>query len=1211
MLFSDADTLKRPLPEPDPEVWRDVVTRQSPLQPDEQALVGAIGSRLIRQLQQDNHFSLLERFLSRVGLESAEGQALMVLSESLLRVPDTQTQTALLSDCLDACDWQRLSAMASDHDGMNLFSLGGRLLPLMACWHASSDGGLGRAFMRRSARYGVRLLGQQFVIGADIESALDRAKRKSAYDYSFDMLGEAALTAQDAERYFVAYQQAIETAGRQARSDRVVENPSISIKLSALSPVYRRLQRQRVLDEVVPRVSMLAQLASRYQLGLTLDAEESDRLELQLDVLEGVLQYLQRRVPSGWSGLGIAVQAYGLRVGHVIEWLYRASGVYGRPLSVRLVKGAYWDSEIKRAQILGSRHYPVLTDKSVTDQAYLHCAGQLFQRADRLYPQFATHNAYTVAAVHALSLRYPMVQWEYQRLYGMGESLYDRVLSDSDFCTGYGDRPRCRVYAPVGPSDQLLAYLVRRLLENGANTSFVHQLVSHQCAPPLADYPSLCPLPEPADLYGNRRRNARGLDVGCEADLTWVEEARIPYRDHCWDFTHSSRVTASGARLSVTNPAHWDECVGQTLQSTEADVQGAVVRATAAQPDWQRWPVTERMACLQRYADLLEQHTPELLALLCREAGKTLMDAVNEIREAVDFARYYASQVEHALHIGLTAHGTVACISPWNFPLAILSGPVLAALVCGNSVVAKPAEQTPLIACRAVALMHQAGIPEDVLQLVIGPGESVGAWLLQQPVIRGVCFTGSLATARIIHQQVSHTLPPDTPLIAETGGINAMIVDSTALPEQVVQDVMVSAFQSAGQRCSALRVLYLQQDIAEAVIDRLLGALAEWHVGDAWSLDVDQGPVIDGEAYRQVQAYLQQAEEEGRLLTPATLSSMPESGWFIAPAVIRVDDIASIEREVFGPVLHVATFAAAELDAVVDAINATGYGLTFALHTRIRERAVSVASRMRVGNCYINRNQVGAVVGVQPFGGEGLSGTGPKAGGPHYLSRFLRPYRVAGAVSVSPPSAVSPASVKEAELQQHLDALTGSSMRSSEQLAEQLQPLAIMLDQAVPDTWHDALPEILAGPTGESNVLRQYPRGKVVCMAEKIKPALMLAMVALRAGNSVVLVVGESVPAAVGETLVAADLPIQWISGFMEPDVLRDVSDVALVSVSRDLGEGYLRRVRCALALRSGALVTLLVDDRNPRHYQLERHVCTNLTAAGGNIQLLSRGWQQ
>lgn len=1202
MSFSDADTLQRPLSEPELEEWLHTLKQSFPLQADEQALVNAVGQRLVRQLQQANDFSVLERFLAGAGLESDEGQALMVLAESLLRVPDASTQMALLSDCLDACDWERLATLESDHDGVNVLSLGGRLLPLIAHWHQLSEGGLGSELIRRSVRQGVRLLGHQFVMGTDIESALDRAAQQPNYEYSFDMLGEAALTAQDAERYFEAYQQAIESAGQRASSDRVVDNPGISIKLSALSPVYRRLKRQRVLDEVVPKVTLLAQMASRYQLGLTLDAEESDRLELQLDVLEGVLQALHRRVPPGWSGLGIAVQAYGLRSAEVIEWLYRASGEYGRPLSVRLVKGAYWDSEIKRAQVLGSRQYPVLTDKAATDLSYLYCAQQLFQCSDRLYPQFATHNAHTVAAVHALSLRFPMVQWEFQRLHGMGQSLYDRVLSDSHFCTGYGDRPRCRVYAPVGRFDQLLAYLVRRLLENGANSSFVHQLVSHQCSELLAEPLALGLVPEPADLYGQQRLNSRGFDPGNEADLAWLEEHRTPWRDYCWDFTGCT--AAAGVAVTIANPACLDDCVGRICYSTEIDVQNAVARAAAAQPDWQHWPLTERMACLQNYADLLEQHTPELLALLCREAGKTLMDAVNEVREAVDFARYYASQVEHALRAGLVAHGTVACISPWNFPLAIFSGPILAALVCGNSVVAKPAEQTPLIACRAVALMHQAGIPEDVLQLVIGPGESVGEWLLQQSVIRGVCFTGSLDTARIIHQQVSQTMPPDTPLIAETGGINAMVVDSTALPEQVVQDVMASAFQSAGQRCSALRVLYVQQDIADTVIAMLLGALAEWQAGDPWLLETDQGPVIDQTAYQHIQAYVQQADEEGRLLN-ARAVSVPDDGWFIAPAVVQVDGIGSVEHEVFGPVLHIATFEADELESVLDAINAAGYGLTFALHTRIRERAASVVARMHIGNCYINRNQVGAVVGVQPFGGEGLSGTGPKAGGPGYLSRFLRPYLVADGHAHAPTllkSGVLPVD----ELQQCLDSLPSSCQPSPEQLG----PLSIMLDQSVPDTWHDALAVTLPGPTGESNVLGLHPRGKVICLAAHIKSALILAMAALRAGNAVLMVVTDHIPDTVRETLSETGLPVQWVSGLLEPDVLQAITDVALVSASRDLGDGYLQGVRSALASRPGALVNLLVDDRNPRHYQLERHVCTNLTAAGGNIQLLSRGWQ-
>ena len=1207
----------------------DLFIEQSPLKNDELAIASATAERLVNLLRDGDSFSFLERFLATTRLDSEEGKALMVLAEAVLRTPDADTQLTLIADCLGRTDGAKL-AVLFERDSSTLYRLAGRLFPTIANWGGDAEHPVSANLARRLIRQGVKQLGSEFVIGEDIRLAWRHSDLSTGYFYSYDMLGEAAMTSADAERYFQAYRDAIIYIGKQARCDDFRDNPGISVKLSALSPRYQRSQRQRALEEVVPRVVALAQLASQNHLGLTIDAEESDRLELQLDVLERVLAALRTCVSSRWEGLGIAVQAYGLRAPQVIDWLHKQAILFGRKLAVRLVKGAYWDAEIKRAQVLGASRYPVFTSKAATDLSYLYCAGKLFDFADHLYPQFATHNAHTIAAIHGLSLRYPLVGWEYQRLHGMGRSLYDLVRHSVELRTGQSTPPRCRVYAPVGEYEQLLAYLVRRMLENGANASFVHQ-AANRAYPgndvtrnPMDSWKErVAVVPSVTELFGAARRNSRGFDLGNEHDLNWLESERDSFIQHVWDDRagkYRSGRASSAENVEVTDATVIDASMDQRTAgvialSSQSDVVDAVRAAKVASHSWASESQSVRCDVLNRYADLLEQHTPELLALLAREAGKTLPDAVSEIREAVDFARYYATEAAAAstsANPPIAPVGVVACISPWNFPLAIFSGPVLAALVMGNAVVAKPAEQTPLIAAKAVSLMNQAGLPEDALQMVIGAGETVGEWLLQQPDVKGVCFTGSHATARRIHQNLAAQLLPGTPLVAETGGINAMIVDSTALPEQVVRDVMVSAFQSTGQRCSALRVLYLQEEVADRILDTLKGAMDELVLGDPWQLRSDLGPLIDESAWDRVTGWISAARDRGALLHQARVST-PAQGWFVAPALVAVDGIESVSEEVFGPVLHVARFAANDLDRVIQNINEAGFGLTFAIHSRIPARTRDVVQRVRAGNCYINRNQVGAVVGSQPFGGEGLSGTGPKAGGPGYLQRFGVPLKGEVAcpqqtTSLDNESHQLPSCQR---IQQALDALS----IPDEVTAEQLSGLATLVDRRINVSVlaESGRTRQLPGPTGELNELRCFPRGKVLCVSRSLKAGLELVFAALNGGNAVLWMVTEAVTDSVTTLLNQQRLPLSVLHGQWEPDKedgtehpLTQVESVDLVSCSSDVGLDRLRVARMAIALREGAIIPFLVDETRPSLYQLERHVCTDLTAAGGNLSLLS-----
>ena len=959
----------------------------------------------------------LDALLHEYQLSTREGVILMCLAEALLRIPDAETANRLIRDKFSEADWQAHLGH-SDSVFVNASTWALMLTGRVVNLEEGSTADLGTALRHLVAKSGepiirqamiqaMRIMARQFVMGRTIEDALERAgpAEDLGYRHSYDMLGEAAHTADDAARYFAAYGAAIDAIGGASGGRGAVEAPGISVKLSALHPRYEFAQRQRAVPELVALLGALAVRAKEAGIGICVDAEEAARLELSLDIVAEV--FGDARL-AGWEGFGLAVQAYQKCARPVLDWLAalaRGRGHKGQRLMVRLVKGAYWDSEIKLGQEQGLSSYPVFTRKASTDVSYLACARRMLAARDAFYCQFATHNAHTLAAV--LEMAGDDREFDFQRIHGMGETLYDQVLGEA------GAGVPCRVYAPVGSHEDLLPYLVRRLLENGANSSFVNRIVDEKLpvdaiiADPAAKVAALAVKPHPAiplpgDLYGAARRNSMGLDLASPAavrDLARAMEAAAG------PWTAAPVVggrACSGRERPLFDPADRRRCVGTVIEATPEMVAEALAAAAAAASEWAATPVEERAGCLERAADLMEAGRAELMALAVREAGKTIADALAEVREAVDFCRYYAARGRADLaapedlpgptgernQVALHGRGVFAAISPWNFPLAIFTGQVTAALVAGNPVVAKPAEQTPLMAARAVDILHRAGVPGEVLHLLSGDGPGVGAPLAADPRVAGVVFTGSVETARLINQALAARPGAIAPLIAETGGQNAMIVDSTALAEQVVADAVTSALGSAGQRCSALRVLFLQDEIAARVTDMLAGAMAELTVGDPGLLATDVGPVIDAEALALLEDHARRMEREGRLIYRTALSEGCAHGTFFAPRAFEIERMDLLEREVFGPILHVIPYAADRLDAVIEAVNGAGYGLTLGIHSRVDSTARYIQRRLRVGNTYVNRNMIGAVVGVRPFGGEGLSGTGPKAGGPRYLHRF-------------------------------------------------------------------------------------------------------------------------------------------------------------------------------------------------------------------------------
>jgi RHH-type proline utilization regulon transcriptional repressor/proline dehydrogenase/delta 1-pyrroline-5-carboxylate dehydrogenase len=958
----------------------------------------------------------IDAFLREYHLGSREGVILMCLAEALLRIPDAQTADRLIADKIPGGDWEE---HLGDSDSLFVnastwgLMLTGRIVDVDRAefgsprsWFGRLTSRIGEPVARAALRQAMRILGHQFVMGRTIEEALERTKgaRERLYRYSFDMLGESALTSADAERYFEKYRAAILAVGAHADPGAdITARHSISVKLSALHPRYEIAQRDRVMKELRPRLQALVDLAREVGIGLTVDAEEAERLELSLLLIDSVLQ---SDTLAGYAGFGLAVQAYQRRAYSVLEWLAARTRALGRKITVRLVKGAYWDSEVKRAQERGLESYPVFTRKPSTDVSYLACARFLAGTRDVIYPQFATHNAQTVAYV-AEVFGNASGTFEYQRLHGMGEELYAQVIGPEQ--GGHA----CRVYAPVGAHEDLLPYLVRRLLENGANTSFVNRIVDARLPAelvvqdPVAQVDKLTEIPhprivDPVHLYGHERLNSRGVNLADGAALLALKSECEQASSRHWEATALiDGKPGSGEELHLVNPADESQVVGTVKQASVADAERAIASAHAAQPEWDAMRVSDRAAILLRAADAFEAHRAEFIARCTLEAGKTLSDGIAEVREAVDFLRYYAAQAQSQFAeklldgptgerntLRLRGKGVFACISPWNFPLAIFTGQVAAALAAGNAVIAKPAEQTPLTAALAVRLLHQAGVPPEVLQFLPGEGGTIGAALTRDTRIAGVAFTGSTETARLIERSLAGRSGSIATLIAETGGLNAMIVDSSALPEQVVLDVVTSGFNSAGQRCSALRVLLLQQEIAPRVMDLLAGYMDELRVGDPALLSTDVGPVIDRDALSMLEQHAARIVGRNAWHHRVKLPPSAKGGRFFAPLVVELPDIRALEREVFGPIVHVVRYRAADLDKVVDTVNSLGYGLTLGIHTRIDGVAQRIAARARVGNVYINRNMIGAVVGVQPFGGMGLSGTGPKAGGPHYLHRF-------------------------------------------------------------------------------------------------------------------------------------------------------------------------------------------------------------------------------
>ena len=1189
------------------------------LPPAQAQAAHTLALRLAGGLRARPQAGLVQGLLQEYALSSQEGVALMCLAEALLRIPDAATRDALIRDKIARGHWQQHLGH-SPSLFVNAATWGLLLTGRLVATH--SEGALGvslAALLRRGGepliRKGVdlamRVLGEQFVMGETIAQALQRARVTEAqgFRYSYDMLGEAALTDADAQRYLQAYEDALHAIGRTAAGRGIDEGPGLSVKLSALHPRYSRAQYARVMDELYPRLLRLALLARRYDVGLNIDAEESERLELSLDLLE---RLCAEPALQGFHGIGFVVQAYQKRCPYVIDWLVDLARRSGHRLMVRLVKGAYWDSEIKRAQIDGLSDYPVYTRKAHTDVAYLACARRLLAAPDAIYPQFATHNAHTLAAIYQLAdpAQYAPGQYEFQCLHGMGEPLYEEVVSSLA-------RP-CRIYAPVGTHETLLAYLVRRLLENGANTSFVNRVADTTVAldtlveDPVAQVDRLAaaegqvgrPHPGialPRALYGTRRDNSAGLDLTSEPVLVQLQQALQHSRATPWHAGPllAQEVQGVGTAQPVLNPADRRECVGQVREATTQEVEAALAHAQAGAAQWARQTPEARAQVLERAADLMHEEMPQLLALLVREAGKTWANAVAEVREAIDFLRFDAAQLragfDNSTHVPL---GTVACISPWNFPLAIFTGQVAAALAAGNAVLAKPAEQTPLIAAQAVRLLWQAGVPRAALQLLPGRGETVGAQLVADARVQGVLFTGSTEVARILQRTLAQRLGPDgqpVPLVAETGGQNAMIVDASALPEQVVADVLSSAFDSAGQRCSALRVLCLQEEVAERTLAMLLGALARQCVGNTEHLATDIGPVIDAEAREGITRHIAAMGARGhRVHQPVPVpAGLAAQGSYVAPTVIEIDHIGQLQREVFGPVLHVLRYPREGLDALVQQINATGYGLTLGVHTRIDETVERITRQAHAGNVYVNRNMVGAVVGVQPFGGEGLSGTGPKAGGPLYLYRLL----------ARRPRDVLPRALRFVG---HADESAGTAPLRALQAWAQATGRA-PLSEACAELAARAsagAEVLLRGPTGERNVYRLLPRAAVLSLAGRDDDRLLQLAATLAVGSRAIwpreaLALHAQLPPDLQAQVTLVD---DWRDGTVQFDAVLH-HGVAL----------EVQAIAGALAGQHGGIVglqSLRPGDTGVALERLvvERSVSINTAAAGGNASLMTLG---
>ncbi|MEK1893477.1 MAG: trifunctional transcriptional regulator/proline dehydrogenase/L-glutamate gamma-semialdehyde dehydrogenase [Rhizobium sp.] len=1166
----------------------------------------ATARKLIEALRAKHKGTGVEGLVHEYSLSSQEGVALMCLAEALLRIPDTATRDALIRDKIAEGDWK-------SHLG------GGRSLFVNAAtWGLVVTGKLtstvndrnlsaaltrliarcGEPVIRRGVDMAMRMMGEQFVTGETIDEALQRAKplEQRGFRYSYDMLGEAATTGADAERYYKDYEAAIHAIGKASDRRGIYEGPGISIKLSALHPRYSRAQSGRVMGELLPKVKALALIAKSYDIGFNIDAEEADRLELSLDILETLC--LDEEL-TGWNGMGFVVQAYGKRCPFVLDYIIDLARRAGRRIMVRLVKGAYWDAEIKRAQQDGLEDFPVFTRKIYTDVSYIACAKKLLAATDAVFPQFATHNAQTLATIyHMAGSDYYVGKYEFQCLHGMGEPLYDEVVGRQNL-----NRP-CRIYAPVGTHETLLAYLVRRLLENGANSSFVNRIadpnvsIDELVADPV-DIVARMQVPGqkhdkialPADLYG-QRRNSAGFDISNETSLQALTEALKMSATISWTAAPSGLIEVDPAARDVVNPADKRDVVGTVREASAQEAAAAAVVALKAAPSWALVSPAERATLLDRAADIMQARMETLLGLIMREAGKSLLNAVAEVREAIDFLRYYAEQTRRTLGPSHAPLGPVVCISPWNFPLAIFTGQVAAALVAGNPVLAKPAEETPLIAAEAVRILHEAGIPSDVVQLVPGDGR-VGAALVASPQAAAVMFTGSTEVARVIQAELAKRLSKDgkpIPLIAETGGQNAMIVDSSALAEQVVGDVVASAFDSAGQRCSALRILCLQEDVADRTLTMLKGALRELSIANTNRLASDIGPVITAEAKDIIEAHVDSMSRSGCAVERVALPDATKNGTFVAPTIIEIKKISDLKREVFGPVLHVIRWRRQDLGRLIDEINATGYGLTFGLHTRLDETIANVTSQVKAGNLYVNRNVIGAVVGVQPFGGRGLSGTGPKAGGPLYLGRLV----------TTPPVPPQHSSVySDPALSDFAKWLDQQGLSEDAETARHLGSQSAL-----------GLETELAGPVGERNLYALHPRGVILCAPVSQTGLVRQVAAVLATGNSAIIDADESLRATLNRVPVSVARRISWKETSTDAEPMAG----ALIEGDADRVSATLAKVAAMpgpLLLTQSASTEQL--ERDPDAYCLnwlleEVSTSINTAAAGGNASLMSIG---
>lgn len=1152
---------------------------------------------------------LIDKFLQEYGLSTAEGVTLMRLAEALLRTPDAATANALIEDKIEAGDW-------SAHKGKSPFALvnfSTRALMLTAAWlddveskdplrrmaQATKDilDRLGEPVIRASVAQAMRVMGEHFVLGETIDAAMRRGRKfeTHGYRFSFDMLGEAAHTADDADSYFHAYENAIAAISAHAKAERAVDNPGISVKLSALHPRYEYGKKDRVLNELGARVATLARQAKAANIGFNIDAEEADRLDLSLDLIE---RLMRDPALADWRGFGVVVQAYQRRAMFVLDWLATLARETDRRIMVRLVKGAYWDAEIKRAQVMGLESYPVYTRKVLTDLSFIACARKLLSATDAIYPQFATHNAMTATTVMEMAGDYS--DYEFQRLHGMGESLHDSLIEKG---------AASRIYAPVGGHKDLLPYLVRRLLENGANSSFVNQLIDPELsvddivADPLdeiAGFTSFAnpQIPAPRDHLGGRVA-ALGWDETDPETAARLMATLAP------DFHGAAIINGedqTGDSQPVFNPAQGGTTVGTIIAGSANDVESACAHAAKFAPKWAATPAKTRAYTLRKAAGLLEERGESFMALAVAEAGKTWPDAIAEVREAVDFLRYYGDECETLAGEPL---GVVGCISPWNFPLAIFLGQASAALAAGNCVIAKPAEQTPLIAYEAVKLLHAAGIPAGALHYVPGDGATVGAALAANVHVNAIVFTGSTATARAIKKNLVATDRSDVAFIAETGGINVMIVDSTALLEQAVTDTIDSAFQSAGQRCSACRIVCVQENIFDRFEDMLSGAMAQLRIGDPSKLQTDVGPVIDNDARSMITRHLERLDECARLIARAPAPADGDGG-FVRPVAYEMSSLSDVTQEIFGPVLHVVRYAARDLPGVIDAINALGYGLTMGIHTRIDETMDTIARRARIGNVYVNRNQIGAVVGVQPFGGECLSGTGPKAGGPHYLSALVkRPYadskttvtladRDEGLSAVIAQSAGAYAMWNMCERPAIIEAVLNDIDFASGAIRKRVRAHAAL---AAGNTE-------LPGPTGEANTLKLRGRGLALCLGGDADSAVQ-ALMSIAAGN--LAICGPSPNAdQLKQALASAGAPPDILAvhaGAMAREALLH-DNVRLVCF--DGGAAGRHEIERILAERTGSIIPLLSTRDDAWRYCVERTLTINTTAAGGDVRLLS-----